>query len=153
MEFSFLKKFYALVLIQPELLSKKLGNISTESKKIKKKKRLKNLVWLDDTLNPQDPRMDWLAYSPVGREVNVVWIKSYAEFKLWLELNGKPDGICFDYNLGIGAPTGYECAKYLVDFCRRNKLKLPSWSSQCTNPGEKVKINRLLKSAVTVYEY
>ncbi|WP_205619191.1 cyclic-phosphate processing receiver domain-containing protein [Christiangramia echinicola] len=111
------------------------------------------LLWLDDRINPLDSRMDWLAYSPLGREVNVVWIKSYSEFRRWLELNGQPDGICFDYNLGINVPTGYDCAQYLISYCRRNKLKLPVWSSQCPNPVEKAKINRLLKSALAVSEH
>lgn len=132
------------LLDKPEEINKKLDF---------RKKRLKTLLWVDDRINPMERKMDWLGYSPVGREVKVVWIKSYTEFKLWLELNGKPDGVCFDYNLGIDAPTGYECAKYLIEFCRRNKLKLPSWSSQCTNPSEKAKINRLLKSANTSHMY
>lgn len=106
----------------------------------------KTLLWLDDRLNPNDPRMDWLAYSPVGREVEVIWIKNFYEFRNWIELNGLPDGICFDHDLGIDTPSGLACAEWLIQYCQSRSLKLPSWSSQSTNPEKKARINRLLNN-------
>ena len=105
----------------------------------------KTLLWLDDKLNPDDSRMDWLAYSPVGREVEVIWIKNFYEFRNWIELNGLPDGICFDHDLGSRDYNGYDCAKWLVNYCRNKKLQLPLWASQSPNPEQKVRINRFLK--------
>ena len=34
--------------------------------------------------DPTDARMDWLAYSPIGREVEVVWLKDYYQFRNWI---------------------------------------------------------------------
>ena len=45
---------------------------------------MKTLIWLDDMRDPNDVRMDWLAYSPIGREVEVIWVKDYFQFKKWL---------------------------------------------------------------------
>jgi hypothetical protein len=92
--------------------------------------------------------MDWLAYSPVGRNVDVIWVKSLGEFKNWIKQNGLPEAICFDYDLGDTNPTGYDCAIWLIQYCQHNQLVLPSWASQCTNPLQKAYIKRLLKSFV-----
>ncbi|WP_257710640.1 cyclic-phosphate processing receiver domain-containing protein [Gramella sp. MT6] len=104
------------------------------------------LLWLDDRINPLERRMDWLAYSPIGRNVNVVWVKNYVDFKNWIQNNGLPGAICFDYDLGEKTPTGYDCAKWLVDYCQKNHLPPPPWASQSTNPEGKANINRLLKN-------
>lgn len=44
-----------------------------------------------------------------------------------------PDGICFDHDLGE-EKTGYDCAKWLVDYCMDNNLKLPLYAIQSANP-------------------
>ncbi|WP_243735753.1 cyclic-phosphate processing receiver domain-containing protein [Christiangramia sabulilitoris] len=109
---------------------------------------MKKLIWLDDIRNPIETRMDWLAYSPIGREVEVVWLKDYYQFTEWILQHGLPDGICFDHDLGANTPSGYECAKWLVNYCLDNQLYPPLWSSQSANPVGKVNINRLLKNFV-----
>ena len=93
--------------------------------------------------------MDWLSYSPIGREVKVVWVKNIIDFKTWIQKNGLPDAICFDYDLKDSS-TGFDCAKWLVEYCQFNKLLPPLWSSQSTNPDGKVRINRLLKNYITM---
>ncbi|MDT0678653.1 cyclic-phosphate processing receiver domain-containing protein [Autumnicola musiva] len=109
---------------------------------------MKTLLWLDDKLNPMDTRMDWLAFSPIGREVEVVWVKNMMEFRNWIQKNGLPDAICFDHDLGDSSPNGYDCAKWLIKYCQENQLSLPLWASQCTNPLQKANINKLLRSFV-----
>ena len=102
--------------------------------------------------DPNDVRMDWLAYSPIGREVEVIWVKDYFQFKKWLIKNGLPDGICFDHDLGEDTPSGYDCAKWLVNYCLDNQVSLPVWSSQSANPVGKSNINRLLKNFLKVQQ-
>ena len=102
--------------------------------------------------DPTDSRMDWLAYSPIGREVDVVWVKDYFQFRKWVSKNGLPDGICFDHDLGEDTPTGYDCAKWLVNYCLDHQASLPVWSSQSANPVGKSNINRLLKNFLKVQE-
>ena len=104
------------------------------------------LLWLDDRINPLEIRMDWLAYSPIGRNVNVIWVKNYIDFKNWVENNGLPDAICFDDDLGEKNQNGYDCAKWLVDYCQKKQLSIPSWASQSTNPEGKIHINRILRN-------
>lgn len=106
----------------------------------------KTLLWLDDRLNPMDPRMDWLSFSPVGREVKVIWVKNFHEFQNWIYNNGLPKGICFDHDLGKDKLTGYDCAAWLIKYCTEHNNPLPLWSSQCADPAAKAKIKKLLKS-------
>ena len=40
----------------------------------------KTLLWLDDCRNPLDEKVDWMVFSPIGRDVNVVWIQYVDEF-------------------------------------------------------------------------
>jgi len=67
------------------------------------------------------------------------WVKSFEEFKKWILKFGIPEYFAFDHDLGTDAyelwhknngyiekdinyddymtPTGYHCAKWLVDYC------------------------------------
>lgn len=123
------------------------------------------LLWLDDFRNPFED--DWLNFSPISRPYDCIWVKSYSEFTKWIVNNGLPDGICFDHDLGMEVAltarangmskrksrglkqlekTGYDCAKWLVEYCLDNNLKLPKWNIQSANPVGKDNINGLLLS-------
>lgn len=92
---------------------------------------------------------------------------SFDQFTEWITKNGLPDGICFDHDLGLDEvhlkktmsksqlkifrktpeyKTGYDCARWLVDYCIINKLELPKWNIQSSNPIGKENINGLLLS-------
>ena len=103
----------------------------------------KKLLWLDDYRNPYEN--DWLIFSPIGRDADVIWLKSYNEFIEYIEQNGMPDGICFDHDLGE-EKTGYDCAKWLVEYCMDNGLSIPKWNVQSSNPVGKENINSLLNN-------
>lgn len=127
--------------------------IGTESDQKKKKKEFENkkidtLIWLDDRIDPLESRMDWLSYSPIGKNVNVIWVKNYIDFIDWIQNNGLPDAICFDYDLGE-TKNGYDCAKWLIDYCKHYHLHPPLWTSQSIDLIGKTKINRLLKNFVS----
>lgn len=128
---------------------------------------MKKLLWLDDYRNPFDIETDWLIFSPIGRDVNVNWVKSYYEFCEWIKINGLPDAICFDHDLGKLIETellkngyskkearkmngqeknGYDCAKFLVEYCLDNNLKIPSYSMQSGNPVGRENISCLLEN-------
>jgi len=121
------------------------------------------LLWLDDIRDPFTD--DWLVFSPIERPFDVVWVKKYHEFTSWIELNGLPDGICFDHDLGLDEvhehktiskkalkrfrktpeyKTGYDCAKWLVDYCIDNNKPLPKFNVQSANPVGKQNIISLL---------
>lgn len=106
---------------------------------------LKTLLWLDDSRTPFEN--DWLVFSPIEQPFNVVWIQSYTEFINWIEMKGLPDAICFDHDLGTDQ-TGYDCAKWLVDYCIDNNKSLPLYNIQSANPVGKVNIDSLLKNYI-----
>lgn len=65
-------------------------------------------------------------------------VKNYEEFVRWIEDNGIPSLISFDHDLAdlhydpttwrqgfeYHEKTGYDCAKWLVQYCEENKLEL-----------------------------
>ena len=125
----------------------------------------KTLLWLDDYRDPFDNSMDWISFSPIGRNVTIEWVTSYDEFVNYITKNGLPDAICFDHDLSdfqafkSGYPdlmadvpmpetekTGYDCAKWLVNYCLDNNVKLPQYAIQSANPVGKENIDKLLKS-------
>ena len=128
---------------------------------------MKKLLWLDDYRNPL--KNDWLVFSPIQHPFETIWVKSYSEFVEWITTNGLPDGICFDHDLGMDVAlkarakgmskrksrqlkklerTGHDCAKWLVEYCLDNDLKLPKWNVQSANSVGRDNINGLLLSFI-----
>lgn len=126
---------------------------------------MKTLLWLDDIRNPLEN--DWLVFSPIEQPFNIVWVKSYNEFKVYISNNGLPDAICFDHDLGMDVAinaraaglskrksrklkqmelTGFDCAKWLVDYCIDNDKPLPLYNIQSANPVGKANIQSLLEN-------
>lgn len=110
-----------------------------------KEKTKRKLLWLDDLRDPFDLKMDWLKHSPIGKEAEVIWVKTAAEFRSWILENGLPEAICFDHDLGEDT-SGYDCAKWLVEYCLDHQQDLPLWNCQSANPVGKENINKLLLS-------
>ena len=109
----------------------------------------KTLLWLDDSRDPF--RDDWLNFSPIGKDIHVLWAKSYSEFIKTIIVDGIPDGICFDHDLGfdegnLERKTGYDCALWLILYCNKNKIELPLYNIQSSNSIGKERIDFLLKS-------
>ena len=114
----------------------------------------KTLLWLDDCRNPFDKRVDWLAYSPIGRDVEVIWIQSVDEFFNYIDNHGLPDGICFDHDLGEDSyddRTGYDCAMYLIEYCMQHEQDIPAYNVQSSNPVGKENIKSLLDNYHNYY--
>lgn len=125
------------------------------------------LLWLDDIRNPRED--NWLVFSPIEQPFEVIWVKSYAEFVSWISQNGLPDAICFDHDLGLDVKislrekgfskkksrrmykemnekNGYDCAKWLIEYCIDTNLPLPKYNIQSANPVGKANIDGILKS-------
>lgn len=93
-------------------------------------------LFLDDYRDP--PKGDW------------VIVRSYEQFCAVIEKQGLPEVISFDHDLsdehyfsslGFGIEydkylekTGYDCAKWLIQYCFSRALKLPSWRVHSMNP-------------------
>ena len=104
---------------------------------------MKTLLWLDDYRNPYNINEEWLIFSPI-KNPNTIWVKNYNEFINWILINGLPDAICFDHDLGSNETTGYDCAKWLVEYCIDNNKSLPEYAIQSANPVGRENINNLL---------
>lgn len=99
-------------------------------------------VFLDDERNPQD--VTWCPDMPDPAVVRYTVVRSYDEFVSLLEANeALPDHISFDHDLGETA-TGYDAAKWLVNFCENNSRVLPPFSCHTKNPVGRQNIESLL---------
>jgi hypothetical protein len=135
------------------------------------KNNMKTLLWLDDIRDPKGYVLDgntWeSSYSPIQSPFKTFWVKSYDEFTKWIKKNGLPDAICFDHDLGMEVAvnarfkgmskrksrqlkkeekTGYDCAKWLIEYCLDNyDLPIPLYNIQSANPVGKENIDSCLK--------
>ena len=134
---------------------------------------MKTLLWLDDERNPRAVLQDgstWLVFSPIDQPFNLSWVKNYDQFVAYIEHNGLPDAICFDHDLGLSKQleyrakgsskresrrlaretekTGFDCAKWLVDYCLDRNIDLPLYNIQSANQVGKENIDKLLKNYI-----
>ena len=63
----------------------------------------------------------------------------------YIETNGFPNFISFDHDLGL-EESGYDCAKWLVDYCLDHNLHLPEFEVHSQNPVGKENILALLNN-------
>lgn len=115
----------------------------------------KTLLWLDDASDPN--KNNWKTFFCIPNPTKVVWVKSYKEFKDYIENNPLPQGINFDYDLeddhyvpsnlwnnygeafkwmveNKKTPNGFDCASFLVRYCKRKGLEIPKYTSHSANP-------------------
>ena len=100
-------------------------------------------------------------------------VKNYSEFCDYIQKYGSPDFVSFDHDLAddhyndlffdenwskndtdvvlkyddYKEKTGYECAKWLVDYCLENGLQLPDYVVHSANPVGKKNIESYLLNA------
>lgn len=99
------------------------------------------LLFLDDIRNPTDCLLYMQAKIQDIEIYHKEWqiVRSYDEFVAWIETNGLPDFISFDHDLGLPEEqteelNGMSCAKWLVNYCLDNDLKLPDFVVHSSNP-------------------
>jgi hypothetical protein len=107
----------------------------------------KTLLWLDDTRDPNVllEMYTWAkTYSPIGvDDVEIIWLKTYNQFCNWINKFGLPTAICFDNDLGEKM-EGYDCAKWLVEYCMNYNKKLPKYNVHSYNTVARENIFKLL---------
>lgn len=124
------------------------------------------ILWLDDYRNP---------FLNVEKRVpqekgTLIWVRNFEEFTQWIYLNGLPDVISFDHDLGdehytpeeywncyessksyqenqiYKEKTGKDCANWLVEYCLDNNNKLPIFYIHSANPVGADNIRLLLEN-------
>lgn len=131
---------------------------------------MRTLLWLDDKRNPF--KGTWVAeYAPYfhkhKNDTEIIWVRSYREFITYIENNGLPSMVAFDHDLADehyrklieeGAyeldeydsfieKTGYDAAKWLVDYVVENDETFPQYTVQSANPIGKENIIRYIRNA------
>ena len=90
-------------------------------------------------------------------------VRSYGQFINWIEKNGVPNLVAFDYDLADVEElkeeldieewfsldenrvwTGLDCAKYLLNYCKENNIKFPDYIIHSVNPDGVEEIKKLL---------
>lgn len=110
-------------------------------------------LFLDDIRNPDV----CTAYTknPIYDEVDWVIVRSYDEFVECVTKNGLPKIVSFDHDLAdehyapqhwwdnynewaetqnFQEKTGYDCVKWMVDYCLDNRENFPIWYLHTMNP-------------------
>lgn len=102
-------------------------------------------LWLDDIRLA--PSMEWKR------------VMTYAEFVEAIEIFGLPEIVSFDHDLGdwtivaqrpvlpdYEEKTGYDCAKWLINYCLCRDIDLPEWRVHSANPVGAENIRALLEN-------
>lgn len=122
-------------------------------------------LFLDDVRDP----IHAFGYTNFGPFVTKEWeiVRNYDEFVNYIKTNGLPYFIAFDHDLmddnySIGSfwddpekmkeKTGFDCAKFLVEYCMENNLKLPEFYVHSMNPVGKDNIVNYLNNFKKYYE-
>ena len=117
----------------------------------------KYYVFLDDVRHPNQVTWVKLPQKPY------FLVRSYKDFVDLISLKGVPEFVAYDHDLsdthyghglqGDAIPyesyqekTGYDCAKWLVDFCKQNNVKHPDFVVHSMNPIGKENIISYIKS-------
>lgn len=98
-------------------------------------------LFLDDIRVPKNvtwkkiPNYDWIIVRTYDQFVNIVRNK------------GLPSFICYDHDLGYEhygdqnidyskykEKTGYDCAKWMIEYCEKNKFKHPNYIVHSMSP-------------------
>ncbi len=97
---------------------------------------MKKLLFLDDIRNPID--VFGYTFNPLFQNDNWIIVRRFQDFKTWITANGLPDIISFDHDLADGKneneKTGYDCAKWLVEYCLKHKKSCPDFICHSMNP-------------------
>ena len=110
----------------------------------------KDLIWLDDIRNPFDKK--WFdVWSKLGKFDRVIWVQNYKQFINWFsEHVDNTIHICFDHDIASFHDeqefTGYDAAKYVIEYCMDNNKPLPGYSCHSDNGPGKENILSLLNN-------
>lgn len=125
-------------------------------------------LFLDDIRHPFE--VSWVEIPQLDA---VFTVRSYNAFVKHIEFNGLPKFVCFDHDLAdehyavmeeensytyddgdlkktfnYGTEkTGYDCAKWLVDYCAEKGLKFPRYVVHSMNPAGKERIQGYIENA------
>ena len=104
---------------------------------------MKKVLWLDDLRDPSQGQFKTWLNLAFGEHLDVTWVKSYDEFVRYFKHNEMPYAISFDHDISSfeltddldpNEKTGLDCAKWIVDYCMNNAVRLPKYFVHSANP-------------------
>lgn len=117
--------------------------------------RTKRLLFLDDIRYP----LDAYHYTEQDMFLREDWhvVRNYAQFVSRILEKGLPEMISFDHDLAdehyleqdsqeYVEKTGYDCAKWLIEYCMDHDAELPEFYCHSMNPVGKENIEGLLNN-------
>ncbi|PWN65023.1 hypothetical protein C1631_020605 [Chryseobacterium phosphatilyticum] len=114
--------------------------------------KTKRLLFLDDIRYPVE------AYQYTKQDIFLRkdWhiVRNYGQFINRILEKGLPEMISFDHDLAdlkqdsseFVEKTGYDCAKWLIEYCLDHSLNIPKFYCHSMNPVGKENIESLLKN-------
>ena len=125
------------------------------------------VLFLDDVRNP-----DNVTWERFPRDETTFVVRSYDTFVKHITISGVPGFVCFDHDLADehyaamlkentadpvkqleiivdygSEKTGYDCAKWLVDYCADHNKKFPPYIVHSMNPAGKERITSYIENA------
>ncbi|MFB2120156.1 cyclic-phosphate processing receiver domain-containing protein [Parapedobacter sp. 2B3] len=116
-------------------------------------------LFLDDIRHPKDVLLyttssENSVYDSDGWRV----VRDFHQFVDDITKNGLPDLISFDHDLGVDESgetklSGYDCAKWLIDYVMDHQVPLPRILCHSQNPVGAANIKGLFTSFRKAYDY
>lgn len=117
-------------------------------------------LFLDDVRSPAQAMRYMEGFAHIYRDNEWEIARNYDEFVKLIDEHGLPQIVSFDHDLAeihydprtwkegfkYDEKTGYDCAKYLVEYCLQGNYKLPEWYVHSMNPVGKQNIAQLLEN-------
>ena len=100
-------------------------------------------LFLDDLKNPQD--IYTCFKNPIYLEDWII-VRTYQQFQTAVTKFGVPDIVSFDNDISDfdennNEKTGYDCVKWLCNYCQDRSIKFPRWFIHSENNVGTVNIN------------
>lgn len=130
-----------------------------------------NILWLDDQREPYDyftrrrQSKTWdRNYEYYANNIfnqyypNFIWVKTLDSFKNYILNNKMPDLVSFDYDIrpknyyGQDYDKGSDAAQWLLNFCKKNNVKLPNTFPHTANKNGLIHLNSILKQNSNIDE-
>lgn len=129
---------------------------------------MKKLLWLDDIRDPNDDFFKPFValYNPfLNQEHKIIWVKNFDEFQDYvINHSAWIDAISFDHDLApehydsyidsmdYEEKTGYDCLKWLCNYCYDEFIGLPKCIFHTANPVGKENMINYLKNVKEHWE-
>jgi hypothetical protein len=104
-------------------------------------------IFLDDERWPE--QVSWVQ---LPSDAKWTTPRMHLDFKWLISESGEPfpDVISFDHDLGENTETGYDCLKWLIEYCMEKRINLPECHFHTMNPVGRQNMKQLYDRAIEI---